>query len=348
MSQAIVRQAIARLADRHDLAEADAMAVMEAILTGEATPAQVGAILLGLRQKGECLDELVGAARVLRALGTVLPDAPAGAVDTCGTGGDGSHTFNVSTAAALVVAAAGVPVAKHGNRAVSGSVGSADVLEALGVRLELPMPAQAACLREVGIAFLFAPAFQPALRRVAAVRRELGVRTVFNLLGPLVNPARVRRQVVGVGDGRFLEPLAGALEALGVERAWVVHGAGGLDELGLEGASDVVEVVAGTRRRFQVRAGDLGLTPAPRAALRVASVAESAARIRGVLAGQPGPARDVVVLNAGAALVVAGAAADLTAGVARAARAIDAGDAARVLERLAHVTGIAAGAEAAG
>jgi anthranilate phosphoribosyltransferase len=346
MSQPALRRAIARLADRHDLDESEAMAVMEAILAGDATPAQMGAILLGLRQKGECVAELVGAARVLRAVGTVLPDAPAGAVDTCGTGGDGSHTFNVSTAAALVVAAAGVPVAKHGNRAVSGSVGSADVLEALGVPLDVPVAAQGTCLREAGIAFLFAPAFQPALRRVADVRRELGIRTLFNLLGPLVNPARVRRQVVGVGDPRFLDPVAGALEALGVERAWVLHGEGGLDELGLEGASEVVEVANRSRRRFQVRASDLGLVPAPRSALRVASVAESAARIRAVLAGEPGPARDIVVLNAAAALVVAGAVADLPAGVARAAQAIDAGDAAGVLQRLARVAGHAAGSEA--
>jgi anthranilate phosphoribosyltransferase len=348
MSQAVVRQAIARLADGDDLDETAAMAVTEAILAGDATPAQVGALLLGLRQKGECAAELVGAARVLRALGTVLPDVPAGAVDTCGTGGDGSHTFNVSTAAALVVAAAGVPVAKHGNRAASGSVGSADVLEALGVRLELPLGAYAACLRDVGIVFLFAPTFQPALRRVAPLRRELGVRTIFNLLGPLVNPARVSRQVVGVGGSRFLEPLAGAAQLLGVDHVWVVHGAGGLDELGLEGASDVVEVVGDARRRFQVRADDLGLSPAPRAALRVASVAESAARIRAVLAGEPGPARDVVVLNAAAALVVAGVAVDLPAGVGRAARAIDGGDAARVLERLVQVSVGAAGAEAGG
>jgi len=347
MSQEAVREAIARLAEGRDLDEAGAMAAMEAILTGDATPAQIGAILLGLRQKGECVAELVGAARVLRALGTVLPHAPAGSVDTCGTGGDGSHTFNVSTAAALVVAAAGVPVAKHGNRAASGSVGSADVLEALGVRIEIPVATQAECLRDVGITFLFAPAFQPALRRVAPLRRELGVRTVFNLLGPLVNPARVRRQVVGVGDGRFLEPLAGTLQALGVDRAWVVHGAGGLDELGLDGPSDVVEVTARERRRFQVDAREVGLTTAPRAALRVTSVAESAACIRGVLAGEPGPARDVVVLNAAAALVVGGGAADLQAGVVRAAHVIDAGDASRVLERLARVTD-AARAEAAG
>ncbi len=343
MNRPAVRDAIARLADGRDLDEAATMAVVEAVLAGEATAAQVGAILLGLRQKGERAPELVGAARVLRALATVLPDVPPGAVDTCGTGGDGAGTFNVSTAAALVVAGAGVPVAKHGNRAVSGSAGSADVLEELGVPIELPVAVQAACLREVGLVFLFAPAFHPVLRRVAAIRRELGVRTLFNLVGPLVNPAGVRRQVVGVGDARYLEPVAEALATLGAERAWVVHGAGGLDELGLEGESDVVEVVAGARRRFRVRAGDAGLTEAPITALRVASAAESAERIRGVLAGVPGPSRDIVVLNAAAALVVAGAAPNLETGARHAAAAIDGGAAARVLADLgrfccAHAT----------
>jgi anthranilate phosphoribosyltransferase len=233
VSALTVPAAIARLADGRDLGGAGMAEVMEAVLAGAATPAQVGALLLGLRQKGETVDELVGAARVLRAHATTLPDAPPDAVDTCGTGGDGARTFNVSTAAAFVVAAAGVPVAKHGNRAVSGSVGSADVLEMLGVRIDLAPDALAACLREVGIAFLFTPAFHPALRQVGAVRRELGVRTLFNLLGPVLNPACVRRQVIGVGDGAFLEPLAHVLAALGSERAWVVHGAGGHD--GLEG-----------------------------------------------------------------------------------------------------------------
>jgi anthranilate phosphoribosyltransferase len=340
--------AIARLAEGHTLGEAGAAAVMEAVLAGEVTPAQVGAILLGLRQKGETVEELVGAARVLRAYAVTLPGAPADAMDTCGTGGDGGCTFNVSTATAFVLAAAGVPVAKHGNRAVSGCVGSADVLEELGVVIDLPPDALAACLREVGMAFLFAPAFHPALRRVGAVRRELGVRTLFNLLGPLLNPALVRRQVIGVGDAALLEPLAGVLAALGSECAWIVHGAGGLDELGLEGPSQVVALDGGRLRRLRVCPEDAGLATASHAALRVTSQAESAARIRAVLAGEPGPARDVVLLNAAAALVVAGVAVDLRAGAARASAAVDSGQASRVLDRLVGFTRGVGQAEAAG
>jgi anthranilate phosphoribosyltransferase len=342
------QEAIARLAEGRALGEAGAAAVIEAVLAGDATPAQVGAILLGLRLKGETVEELVGAARVLRAHAVALPDAPRDAMDTCGTGGDGAHTFNVSTATALVLAAAGVPVAKHGNRAVSGSVGSADVLEELGVIIDLPPAALAACLREVGIAFLFAPAFHPALRRVAPARRELGVRTLFNLLGPLLNPALVRRQVVGVGDPALLETLAGVLLALGSERAWVVHGAGGLDELALEGPSEVVALAGGALRRLRVHPEDAGLATASHAALRVTSRAESAARIRAVLAGERGPARDVVTLNVAAALVVAGMADDLRAGAARAGAAIESGAAARVLGRLVAFTRGARRVEAAG
>jgi anthranilate phosphoribosyltransferase len=338
--------AVARLAERRDLVEHEMAAVMESILTGGATPAQVAAILLGLREKGETVAELVGAARTLRAHGVRLPGAPPGAVDTCGTGGDGARTFNVSTAAALVVAAAGVPVAKHGNRAASSSAGSADVLEELGVVIELDPVVLARCLDEVGIAFLYAPAFHPALRRVAAVRRELGVRTLFNVLGPLVNPAGVRRQVVGVGDPLLLEPVARVLAELGAQHAWVVHGAGGLDELGLEGASDVMEVSARGTRRFRIHPSDAGLGPASHAPLRVGSVPESAACIRAVLAGEPGAARDVVRLNAAAVLVVAGAAADLREGAERAGAAIDSGAAARVLDRLVHFTRRARPAEA--
>ncbi len=342
-----VQDAIARLADGRALGEAGTANVLEAILSGEATAAQVGAVLLGLRQKGETVEELVGAARVLRAHGVVLAGAPAGAMDTCGTGGDGAGTFNVSTATAFVVAAAGVPVAKHGNRAVSGCVGSADVLEELGVVIELPAERVVACLREVGIAFCFAPAFHPALRRVGAVRRELGVRTLFNLLGPVLNPALVRRQVVGVGDPALLQPLAGVLAALGSERAWVVHGAGGLDELALEGPSEVVELADGAIRRLRVHPEDAGLGMASHAALRVGSSAESAARIRGVLAGEPGAARDVVLLNAAAALVVGGGAPDLRAGAEHARALIGSGAAARVLERLVAFSRHAGGGEAA-
>jgi anthranilate phosphoribosyltransferase len=330
--------AIARLVDRRDLTETETRAVFEALLAGEATSAQVGALLVALRLKGETVAELTGVARVLRAHAVPLPDVPSGAIDTCGTGGDGARTFNISTAAALVVAACGVPVAKHGNRAMSGSVGSADVLEALGVGLELSPSRASECLRTVGIAFLFAPAFHPVLRQVGPVRRELGVRTLFNLLGPLVNPASVRHHVVGVGDLGRVETLAKVLAALGSERAWVVHGPDGLDELGLAGPSTVVELANGVVYQHTIRPADAGFAPAPLAALQVADLDGSVARVRAVLAGDRGPSRDVVCLNAAAALVVAGVADDLREGAARAATAIDAGAAADVLARLVAFT----------
>jgi anthranilate phosphoribosyltransferase len=336
-------QAIARLVGGGSLGEDEMAAVMEALFTGRMTPAQLGGLAVGLRMKGESVDELAGAARALRAHMTRVPGAPPDAIDTCGTGGDGASTLNVSTAAALVVAAAGVPVAKHGNRAASGTVGGADVLEALGVRLALSPAAAAACLRETGFAFLFAPAFHLALRHAAGPRRELGVRTFFNLLGPLANPAGVRRQVLGVAERRWVEPLAQVLQRLGVERAWVVHGMAGLDEIGLDGASIVADVTPGGIRTRQVDAAEAGLTPAPLAALRVASLDDAVARLRGVLAGEPGPARDVVCLNAAAALVVGGAEIDLRSGAERAAAVLDAGAAQALLARLVAFTASAGG-----
>jgi anthranilate phosphoribosyltransferase len=333
-----LREAIRRVVAGHDLSEAAMTAAVETILAGTATPAQIAGFLVALRMKGETADELAGGARALRAHVVAIPGVPPGAIDTCGTGGDGAGTLNVSTAAGLVAAAAGVPVAKHGNRAVSGSVGGADVLEALGVRLVLAPEAASACLARVGFAFLYAPSFQPALRAAAAPRRELGVRTVFNLLGPLANPAGVRRQVVGVFDRRWVEPVAAVLLRLGAERAWVVHGAGGLDELALDGESVVAEVAGGAVRVRTVTAADAGLPSAPLAALRVGSLADATARLRAVLDGEPGPARDVVCLNAAAALVVGGAAPDLRGGAALAARALDGGAARDLLARVVAFT----------
>ena len=329
--------AIRRLVDGLELSEAEMAACMEEILAGGASPAATAGFLVALRLKGETAGELAAGARVLRAHAVTIA-APPGAIDTCGTGGDGARTLNVSTAAGLVAAAAGVPVAKHGNRAISGAVGGADVLEALGVTLELPTDVLTHCLAELRFAFLFAPAFHPALREAAAVRRALGIRTVFNLLGPLANPAGVRRQVVGVSDRRWVEPFAAVLLRLGTDRAWVVHGAGGLDELSLEGESIVAEVEDGRVRMRTVTAADAGLAPAPVAALRVVSLGDAVARIRSVLAGERGPARDVVCLNAAAALVVAGAADTLAAGVELAAAAIDDGRAAALLTRLVRFT----------
>jgi anthranilate phosphoribosyltransferase len=320
------------------LAEDEMASLMTWLLEGRMSPAQIGGFAIGLRMKGESVDELVGAARALRAHMSAVPNVQAGAIDTCGTGGDGAGTLNVSTAAALVVAAAGVPVAKHGNRAASGTVGGADVLEALGVHLALEPAAASACLRENGFVFLFAPAFHPALKHAAGPRRELGVRTVFNLLGPLANPAGVGRQVLGVAEARWVEPMAEALRRLGVDRAWVVHGAIGLDELALEGESIVADVTPHRVDVRRIRAQDAGLGPAPVEALRVGSLDEAVDRLRAVLAGEPGPARDVVCLNAAAALVVGGATPDLASGVEMAASAIDGGAARALVERLATFT----------
>ena len=342
-----LRETIRRIVDGHELSEDETARAVETILSGGASPTEIGGFLVALRMRGETTAELAGAARVLRAHAVRIPDVPPGTIDTCGTGGDGAGTLNVSTAAGLVAAAAGVPVAKHGNRAVSGAVGGADVLEALGVTLELPPPALSACLRTVGFAFLYAPALQPALRQAAVPRREIGIRTIFNLLGPLANPAGVRRQVIGVAEPRWVEPVAEVLRRLGAERAWVVHGQGGLDELGLEGESLVVELADGSVRRRTVRATDTGLVAAPVNALRVVSLGDAAVRTRGVLAGEPGPARDIVCLNAGAALVVAGAAADLREGVRLAGATIDRGAAASLLARLVDFTGAHAGAGSA-
>ena len=333
-----IRHAIARVTSGHDLSDAEMTAAVEEILGGTADATAVAGLLVALRMKGETVGELVAAARVLRAHAVAVSGAPAGAIDTCGTGGDGAGTLNVSTAAGLVVAACGVPVAKHGNRAVSGRVGGADVLEALGVRLELPPTRLGQCLRTTGFAFLFAPSLHPAMRHAAAPRRALGVRTLFNLLGPLANPAGVRRQVVGVFDRRWVAPMAEALLALGAERAWVVHGAGGLDELALDGESAVAEVSGGRVRLLTVSAALAGLDVAPTSALGVGSVAEAAECLRRVLAGERGPARDIVCLNAAAALVVAESAPDLRTGVAKAARTLDGGGAAGVLDRVIEFT----------
>jgi len=280
-----IQRALARAVDGHDLSDAEMTAAMEEILGGVADAAAVAGLLVALRMKGETVGELVAAARVLRARAVPVPDAPAGALDTCGTGGDGAGTLNVSTAAGLVAAACGVPVAKHGNRAVSGRVGGADVLEALGVRLELPPAALGECLRTTGFAFLFAPALHPAMRHAAAPRRALGMRTLFNLLGPLANPAGVRRQVVGVFDRRWVTPMAEALAALGTERAWVVHGQDGLDEITLAGKTHVAEAHDGKVRTFEIAPGDFGFETAALDHLRGGDTEANARIVRSVLDG---------------------------------------------------------------
>jgi anthranilate phosphoribosyltransferase len=327
---------LAKLARGDRLSEQEAGSAMESIMDGEATPAQIGALLAALALRGETEDEVVGFARAMRA--RAVPVRAAGALDTCGTGGDGAGTFNISTVASFVVAACGVTVAKHGNRSSSGSCGSADLLEALGLRIEAPPETAQRCLDEAGWGFLFAPSFHASTRHAVGPRRELGIRTAFNLLGPLTNPARPEFQVVGVPRPELCPFVARCLQRLGVERAWVVHGSG-LDELTLTGPSEVAALECGGVRRFVVEPEDAGLRRSDPAAL-LGGGAEASARIAGdVLAGEPGPRRDVVLLNAGAALVVSGRARSLREGVEQAGEAVDRGNAARLLARVKEIAG---------
>jgi anthranilate phosphoribosyltransferase len=323
---------------RHeDLTADQAAQAMGAIMDGEAQPAHIAALLMALALKGERPDEIVGFARAMRARAVPLPSAPADVFDTCGTGGDGAHTFNVSTAAAIVVAGAGVPVAKHGNRAVSSRCGSADVFEALGVRLDAAPDRVARALETARLAFFFAPAWHPSMKHAGPTRRDLAVRTAFNLLGPLTNPAGARRQLIGVSRPEQTELVARALGALGAARAWVVHGAGGLDEISTLGHTKVSELFLGTVNTFYVHPGELGLPVAPAAALAGGTAAENAEIIRDVLRGTRGPRRDVVLLNAAAALLICGVASSLQDGIARAAASIDSGAATRALQTLCEV-----------
>jgi anthranilate phosphoribosyltransferase len=311
---------------------------LEAVLSGRLEDLETGTLLVALRMKGETAGELAAAAGVLRRHMVALETGRADLLDTCGTGGDGSGTFNVSTATALVAAGAGVPVVKHGNRAMSSSSGSADVLGELGVALVADPAFARRCLQEAGLAFCLAPHFHPAMARVGALRRRLGVRTLFNCLGPLLNPARAAYQLLGVGRGEWLDPLAGALARLGVGRALLVRGLDGLDEISLSAPTEFREVRNGTVTAGRWEARDLGLEPCSLGELRVGSVAESAAVIRAVLAGEPGPAARVVLANAAAALLVAGRADNLAQGVQRAAEAVTSGRAARVLSRLVELS----------
>jgi anthranilate phosphoribosyltransferase len=332
-----LKPVIARLAEGETLSEAEAEAAFDVLMAGEATPAQVAGLLMALRVRGETVDEITGAARVMRARMSPIA-APESAIDVCGTGGDAQGTVNISTTVAFVVAGCGVPVAKHGNRAISSRSGGADVLGALGVAIDAPFPVLEEALRRVRVAFLMAPRHHAAMRHVAGPRVELGVRTIFNLLGPLANPARVRRQLVGVFGRQWLRPLAETLGRLGAERVWVVHGSDGLDELTVTGESHVAEWHEGRVREFTVKPADAGLTIASPAALKGGDAAENAEALRRVLAGIAGPYRDAVLLNAAAALIVAGRAGDLKEGVALAARSIDSGAAGAALDGLIALT----------
>ncbi|CAA7615182.1 anthranilate phosphoribosyltransferase [Magnetospirillum sp. UT-4] len=334
---ALMKEVLGRVAIGHPMSEAQAEEVFEIIMSGDATPAQIGGLLMALRVRGETVEEITGAARIMRAKALHM-EAPEGAIDTCGTGGDGSGTFNISTAAAFVVAGAGVPVAKHGNRALSSKSGSADVLAALGVKVDCDMALVKDCLWQNRIGFLMAPRHHNAMRHVAGPRVELGTRTIFNLLGPLSNPAGTRRQVVGVFARQWVEPMAEVLGRLGAERAWVVHGLDGLDELTTTAPSLVAEWKDGKVHSFEVRPEDAGLTRADPARLKGGDAATNAAALKDLLGGAKGAYRDIVVLNAAAALVVAGKAGDLLEGAGLAAAAIDGGAALGVLQRMVEIT----------
>ncbi len=334
-----LRDAIARCIDRRDLATEDMTAVMRAIMTGGASPAQIAGFLVALRMKGETVPEIAAAAAVMRELAAGVDisglDFP---VDIVGTGGDASGTFNVSTTAMFVAAAAGCHVAKHGNRSVSSKSGAADVLEAAGVRLDLTPEQVARCVREVGVGFMFAPGHHSAMKHAIGPRRELGVRTIFNVLGPLTNPAGVPNQLLGVFSETLLVPLAEVLQRLGSRHVLVVHARDGLDEISVGAETDVAELKDGEIRRYSIAPESFGLTRSGLDAIRVADPTESLALLRGVLANQPGPARDIVTLNAGAAVYAAGRAGSLAEGIALADGAITSGEAARRLDSLVALT----------
>src|SRR6195952_885308 len=326
---------IARLAAGETLTDDQAETAFDVIMSGEATPAQIGALLMAMRIRGETVAEITGAVRAMRARMTAI-EAPAGAIDVCGTGGDGAGTLNVSSAVTFVVAGCGVPVAKHGNRALSSRTGGADVLTALGVNVDAPMAALPAILAEAGCVFLFAPRHHPSMRHAAGPRVELGTRTIFNLLGPLANPARVRRQLTGVFAPDWTRPMAETLAALGHQAAWIVHGMG-LDELTVAGPNQVTALRDGTISSFVIEPEQAGLRRAPIAAIRGGDAAFNAAALEAVLCGAPGAYRDTVLLNAAAALIVAGQAGALREGVSIAARSIASGAAFAALEALRRV-----------
>jgi anthranilate phosphoribosyltransferase len=335
-----LKRLMQKVATGASLDEAEMALALETMTSGAASPVQMAAFLMALRVRGETVAEITGACRLMRRH-MLTVEAPAGAVDIVGTGGDGQGTYNVSTCAALVAAGAGVPVAKHGNRSVSSLSGASDVLAALGVKLDVPPLTITRAIAEAGVGFMWAPMHHPAMKHWAPLRAELGIRTIFNLLGPLSNPAQVTRQVVGVFDARWVEPLAEVLRNLGSVHAWVVHGADALDELSTTGPTRVAELKGGTISVFEVTPEEAGLPRATIDALKGGDAEFNAAAIRAVLGGEPGPFRDIVLLNAAAALIVAGKAASLGDGVERAARAIDTGAAAQALDRLVAVTNAA-------
>ncbi|MBI2834647.1 MAG: anthranilate phosphoribosyltransferase [Acidobacteria bacterium] len=329
---------IEKLYRREDLTSEEAAAAMGAIMEGCAAPAQIAGLLVGLAMKGERPAELVGLARMMRAHAVKLSGSHRNVFDTCGTGGDRAGTFNVSSVAALVLAGCGVRVAKHGNRSVSSKCGSADLFEALGVKVGARPEVVERCLEEAGIGFFFAPTFHPSMRNAAQARKDLGVRTAFNLLGPLTNPAGAVRQLVGVPRPELAELVARALALLGSERAWVVHGADGLDEISTTGYTKVSECIDGVVNTFYIHPANFGVAKTAIDALKGGDAAKNADIARGVLAGDRGPAREIVLLNAGAALFIAGRTDSVRDGIARAAKAIDSAAASAALDRLVRVS----------
>jgi anthranilate phosphoribosyltransferase len=332
------QELLEKLTRHEDLTTDEAAAAMAEVMEGRAAPAHLSALLVGLAMKGERPVEIVGLARTMRAHAVQVSKRYEDLFDTCGTGGDRSGTFNISSCAAIVVAASGVRVAKHGNRSASSRAGGADVYEALGVRITASPAVVERCLAESGIGFFFAPTFHPSMRHAAPVRRELGIRTAFNLLGPLTNPAGATRQLVGVPRPEFTELMARALMLLGTKRAWVVHGADGIDELTTTGYTKISECRDGAVNTFYLHPADVGLAKAPAGALQGGDAHENARIIERILDGERGPARDVVLLNAGAALFIAGAAASVDEGILKASRAIDRGDAKRTLALLVSIS----------
>ena len=333
-----MQQAIKSVLARQDLSREDMTAVMQLIMTGEATPSQIGGFLVGLRMKGETVDEITAAATVMRELATRVETHSDHLVDTCGTGGDSSGSFNISTASAIVAAAAGAHVAKHGNRSVSSKSGSADVLEAAGVNLDIDPAAVGACIDEVGVGFLFAQKHHSAMRHAIGPRREMAVRTIFNVLGPLTNPAGAPNQVIGVFDGELVEPLAQVLKQLGSRHVMVVHADDGMDEISIAARTLVAELKDGEVRTYRISPTDFGMSLADAASIRVDGVEQSLAMIRSVLDGEAGAAADIVCLNAGAAIYVAGLADSHQAGIDKARQAIAEGKASVVLQQLVDRT----------
>ena len=333
-----LKQAIAQVVEGHDLNHGEMTTVMGQVMSGEATPAQIGALMIALRMKGEVVEEIAAAARVMRQLATRVEVTSNHLVDTCGTGGDASGTFNISTTAAFVAAGAGARVAKHGNRSVSSKSGSADVLEAAGVNLTLAPDQVAQCVDQVGVGFMFAPQHHSAMKHAIGPRREIGVRTLFNLLGPLTNPAGAPNQVLGVFSARWVEPLAQVLKELGSEHVMVVNAMDGLDEISISGPTLCAELCDGDIRTYEIDPLEYGFRHTGLSALAVDSIDESLAVMRSVLDDEAGPAHDIVVINAGAAIYTAGVAVNLEEGITRAADAIHTGAARAKLEALVKLT----------